>query len=383
VGQCDVVVVGAGIAGASAAWALAARHRVVLLEMERQPGYHATGRSAATLSETVGEGAVRALAAASRPFLASPPAGFVDHPLLSRRGLLWIGNQDDAGALDHLAAAPYPPGVAVCRLTEAEVRGLVPQLRSPWTVSGGVHEPEAMEIDVDGLLQGYLRGVRARGGQVVTSAAFAGASPASEGWRVRAGDDVLRCRAIVDAAGAWGDEVARRAGVPPLGLAPLRRTAALVAAPDDVRRWPLVMDVRGRFYAEPEAGGLLVSPADEQPSAPCDARPEEIDVALVLERLTSVTTLTLRSVRRAWAGLRTFSPDRVPVAGEEPGAAGFFWLVGQGGAGIKTAPALAAAVAALVAGEDLPPDLRAQGLTAGVLSPRRFCDRAAARAQSP
>jgi D-arginine dehydrogenase len=370
--RCDVVVVGAGMAGASAAWALAERHDVVLVEQEGSTGYHATGRSASVLSETVGVPLACALAAASRAFLASPPPGFVDHPLLSPRGLLWIGTPAERALLDRLAIQARAVTPSVERLDSERVTALVPQLRPERAAAGGVFEPEAMAIDVDALLQGFLRGLRARGGVVVVAAEVVAAQRTHGGWTVDAGERRLACTAVVDAAGAWGDVVARRAGVRPIGLAPLRRTAALVPAPDSVRSWPLVMDVVGRFYCEPEAGGLLVSPADETPSEPCDAAAEELDVALALERVAEAMTIAPRSVRRAWAGLRTFSPDRAPVAGEDPDAPGFFWLVGQGGAGIKTAPALARVTAALVAGDPIPAALTARGVTAESLSAARF-----------
>ena len=349
------------------AWALASRGATVcVVEQEAQPGHHATGRSAALLNETVGHPVVGALARASRPFLASPPRGFVDHPLLSPRGLLWVGTS--AGALDALGAEA--PVGAASRIGPAATTALVPQLTEPWRAAGAVHEPDAQAVDVAALLQAYLRGLRALGGTLHTSSEAlrltqlpsggAGSAGAEDrgpkarqgGWRVEAGGEVIECGVVVDAAGAWGDVVAERAGVRPLGLAPRRRTACIVPVPDghDVGGWPLIMDVGGSFYAEPEPGGLLVSPGDETPAEPGDARPDELDVALALDRLREATTLPVRSVRRAWAGLRTFAPGRVPVAGFDPDVAGFYWLVGQGGAGIKTAPALAELAAADITG---------------------------------
>ncbi|MGD9701794.1 MAG: NAD(P)/FAD-dependent oxidoreductase [Acidimicrobiia bacterium] len=371
--QLDVVVIGGGIAGASAAWALAGSgRRVALVEQEPQPGLHATGRSAATLSETSGARAVCALAAASRPFLADPPDGFADHPLLAPRGLLWIGRDGDGPLLDALAAHGRTINPSVRRLDPAEVMSVLPMLREDAVGAGGVDEPEAMAIDVAGLLAGYLRGLRRAGGTTYVSNEAVELSRDAQGWTVVGSSATLRAPVVVNAAGAWGDVVAERAGVPPIGLKPLRRTACLVPAPDEVRDWPLVMDIASRCYFEPEAGGLLLSPADETLDAPCDARAEELDVALALDRLRETTKLTVRSVRRAWAGLRTFSADGVPIAGFDPDAPGFFWLVGQAGAGIKTAPALATITVALVAGERLPASVAAAGVGFDELAPARF-----------
>jgi D-arginine dehydrogenase len=367
-----VVVVGGGIAGASAAWALAAGGaRVVLVEQEAQAGHHATGRSAAVTNETVGHPVVGALARAGRPFLDSPPAGFVDHPLLSPRGLLWVARDPTSFA----APAAPAPAAAAWRIDAGEVLRLVPELRPGWAAAGGLYEPDARTIDVAALLQGYLRGLRQLGGEVSTGCPVVGLSRGETGWTVELGgtnhEPALRADVVVNAAGAWGDVIADMAGVEPLGLVALRRTACIVAVPGghDVGGWPLVMDAAGSFYAEPEPGGLLISPADETPVAPGDARPAELDVALALDRLREATTLPVRSVRRAWAGLRTFAPDRVPVAGFDPDAPNFYWLVGQGGGGIKTAPALAALVATDVLGSTSTLDLPGDVVTA--VRPRR------------
>jgi D-arginine dehydrogenase len=241
-----------------------------------------------------------------------------------------------------------------------------------------VYEPDAMSIDTAAVIEGFLRILRANGGVL---AAGAGAielhcdptdTQSSTRWTIVTPAATWRARHVVNAAGAWVDLIARRAGVDPLGVVPMRRTAAIAPAPDHVTAWPLVMDVAGRYYCEPEPGGLLISPADETPLDPCDAQPDELDVALALERVREATGLPLRSVRRAWAGLRTFAPDRVPVLGEDPTAPGFWWLAGQGGAGIKTAPAMAQLLARLIGGNDLPDTAHAVGLSAAALSPARF-----------
>lgn len=371
--RADVVVVGAGIAGAAAADAIAATGRsVVLVEMESQAGHHATGRSAATLSETSGHPTVCALAAASRPFFTAPPAGFTEQPLLAPRGLVWIGHADDAPALDALATAGAAIAPSVRRLTTEEAVALVPGLRPGAAAGGGVHEPDAMSVDVAGLLAGYLRRARALGAHVLVSHEAIRLQRTAEGWAVEAGGSHFSAGAVVNAAGAWGDVVAARAGITPLGLRALRRTACIVPVRRDVSAWPLVMDIANRFYAEPEPGGLLLSPADETEVEPGDARAEELDLALALERLDEATDLAPRSIRHSWAGLRTFSPDRAPVLGADPADPSFVWCVGQAGAGIKTAPAAAEVVAAAVAGEPFPARLGAWGLSEADLSPARF-----------
>ena len=367
----DVVVIGAGIAGAAAAWSLAEHMRVVLVERESAPGVHATGRSASVLSETSGHRVVCLLAAASRPFFEAPPDAFCETPLLAPRGLAWVGGRDDAGRLDAFGEAARRLTPTVRRLSAEATLELLPGFRPPAVAGGAVHEPDAMSIDTAALLHGFVAGTRRRGSAVLTTAeAISAVSPGRSRWVTTIGDRELTSTHIVNAAGAWGDVVAGRCGVPPIGLQPMRRTAAIVPAPEWVGAWPLVMDITGRYYVEPESGGLLVSPADETPSEPCDARPEEIDVARGLDQLAAATEVPVRSVRRAWAGLRTFAPDRVPVLGEDPGAPGFWWLVGQGGAGIKTAPALAALLTSQLVGAGASLD-EAATLTRE-LAPQRF-----------
>jgi D-arginine dehydrogenase len=369
--RADVAVIGGGIAGASAAWHLAAAGAdVVLLEQEASPGHHATGRSAAVLSETSGDDTVCALAARSRPFLEQPPDGFVDHPLLSPRGLLWVGRIGDEAALDAVAeiGRRHRPA-SVRRLDGAGTAHIVPALVEQARSAGGVHEPEAMSIDVDALLWAFLRGIGEVSRRVYTSLELLQAVRSGASWRIHAGDREIRCTSIVDAAGAWGDLVAARCGVPPLGLQPVRRTAAVAVSALDVTRWPLVMDVAGRWYAEPAAGGLLISPADEHPSDACDARAEEIDVACALDTVSEAIGSRLRAIRRAWAGLRTFCPDRRPAIGPDPGEPSFVWLVGQGGGGIKTAPAAGAMAAAYALGSS-PDPMNGDGLAQQLLPDR-------------
>jgi D-arginine dehydrogenase len=367
----DVVVVGAGIAGASAAAALSATRSVVLIEREMLPAQHASGRSASVLSETSGHPVVCALARLSRPFFESPPAGFAEHALLRRRGLVWVGEAGDAALLDELATRALRVAPGSRRLTPGDVHALLPTFAEHAIAGGGVHEPEAMVIDSAAVIDGYLHVLRSNGGRLATEAE-AVTLARDDIWTVATPAGQWRARHVVNAAGGWADVVAVRAGVNPLGLVALRRTAAIVPAPDEVARWPLVMDIAGRYYCEPEAGGLLISPADETPVDPCDAQPEELDVALALERVRDATGLPLRSVRRAWAGLRTFAADRVPVLGEDPSAPGFWWLAGQGGAGIKTAPAMAELLVRAMDRSPFPPHAVELGVTPDALTPARF-----------
>jgi D-arginine dehydrogenase len=373
-----VAVVGGGIAGLSAAWALAAAHDVVVLEAEAELATHATGRSAATLSETSGLRPVCALAHASRPFLEAPPGGFAEYPVTARRGLLWVGRHGDGPALDEIAEVAAS-GVAPTagRVDRAAALRLVPALRREAVTAGGVWEPDALKLDVAGLVAAFATAARRRGAMIRRRCTVTSLTHSPGGWMLTCapgdgGPPNVGADAVVNAAGAWGDVVADRAGVAPLGLRPLRRTACLVPAPAEVSSWPLVMDVASRFYFEPEAGGLLLSPADEQPSEPVDASAEMEDVAWALEMLGEATTLDVRHVRSSWAGLRTFTTDRLPAVGWDPDAPGFCWLVGQGGAGIKTAPALATAVAAIVGSATWPAELTALGVDADQLSPARF-----------
>lgn len=370
-GTADVVVIGAGIAGASAAQALAARGvAVVVVEAEGAAGVHATGRSAALLTETYGPPPVIGLVRASRPFLVEPPEGFADHPLTSPRGVLWVAGAEDADALRALAAtwaAPHdvlgPEGAA----------DLVPPVR-PAAAVVAVHEPGAADLDVDALLQGYLRGARRAGAHLELSAPATGIDRRGSGWRITTPAGPVDAGAVVDAAGAWGDAVAVRAGVAPLGLTPLRRTAFLFGPPagHDTTGWPLVIDAGGRFYLKPDSGRILASPADATPSEACDAKPEEVDVARAVEAIEAAIAIEVRSVRSPWAGLRTFTPDGVPAVGADPEQPGFVWLVGQGGYGIKTSPAMAQAAAAAVLGEPWPEVLTTQGATEATLHPARL-----------
>jgi D-arginine dehydrogenase len=369
----DIAVIGAGIAGASAAWAMAERHRVVLLERETQPGYHTSGRSAALFSETYGNATVRALSVASRDFLMTPPPGFAADPVLAPRGALIVGTHGDADRLAEAAEQGARLVASVRAIDAAAVRARVPVLRGDW-VTGGVFEPDAMDIDTHALLHGFLRGLRARGGVLRCDAELLGLTRDGAGWRLATRQGEISAAVVVAAGGAWCDALGALAGARPLGLVPKRRTAFLIDPPPEIdsAAWPIVIAADESFYFKPDAGKLLCSPADETPSPPCDAQPEELDIAIAADRIQTAADLPIARVGHRWAGLRSFVADKTPVAGFDAAIPGFFWLAGQGGYGFQTAPAMAAAAAALVDRRDLPEPLAARGLTASMLAPARL-----------
>jgi len=371
VSEPDVVVIGAGMAGASIAAHLAEQRRVVLVETEARPGYHSTGRSAALFTEIYGNEVIRALTRSSRAFLDAPPAGFGEGSLLRPRGCLFIATDEQRTLLARFASLPdVAPATHAISPQEAERR--CPVLR-PGYVAAALFEPDSADIDVQALHQGYLRLFRARGGQLLTGSPVNALEQHAGGWSVRAGAETLRTPLIINAAGAWADEIAARAGVATLALTPRRRTAILIEPPAGLATagWPFVNDIEERFYFKPEAGLLFISPADETPVAPGDVQPEEWDIAVAVERVEEATTLRIERLKARWAGLRTFAPNRSPVVGFAREAPGFFWLAGQGGYGIQTAPALSRLAAALAVGLPVPPDLADAGVEAAALAPDR------------
>ena len=361
----DVLIIGAGIAGASAACFLAPHRRVTLLERESQPGYHATGRSAAMYSETYGNATVRAITTASRPFYFDPPQGFSDYPLITPRGSLTVGTVADEDTLRAVLRDMQALVPNVQWWNQDQILRRVPVLR-PGAAHCGVFEPDAMDLDVHAIHQGFLRGARTAGAQLACDAGVLRIQRASDGWQVDTAAGSFLAPILVNAAGAWCDELAQLAGVAPVGLVPKRRTAFTTDAPAgcDISNWPLVIDAQESFYFKPDAGVLLVSPANADAVSPQDVQPEELDVAIAVDRVEAATTLQIRQVRRKWAGLRSFVADKTPVVGFAPDAPGFFWLAGQGGYGIQTAPAMGRLAAALVQGLPLPADMAALGLCA-------------------
>ena len=364
----DILIIGAGIAGASLAYELAPFARVTLLERESQPGYHTTGRSAAMFSPIDGNRVIQALTAASRAFYQAHAGGLAAQPVLTPRGELITAREDQLAALDAYAAALQVAGLE--RLDRQQVLDKLPILRPD--VAAALYDAGSMDLDVAAVHQGYLEGFRARGGALVIDAGVTAIAADAAPWQVETAAGRFEAAVLVDAAGAWADELAAMAGIAPLGLVPRRRTMLVMetATPIDPA-WPAVFDVGEEFLFKPESGHLQGSPADQTPMAPCDVQPDELDIATAVDRIERATTLQVRRVRHKWAGLRTFAADRTPVVGPDPNP-GFFWFAGQGGYGIQTAPAMARAGASLLIEGVLPDDLLDLGLRPGDLTPARL-----------
>lgn len=366
-----MVVIGGGIAGVSAAAHLSPKVEVTLLEMESSLAYHTTGRSAALFVVNYGAEGIRPLARASRNFLETPPDGTTEAPLLSDRGLLWLASRDQMGTIEQLAAEGARSGAGSVLIDATEVSDLLPVVNLDM-IAGGLFEPSARDIDVAGLHQAFVRVTRRNGGEIRTNERVETISRSSQGWTVVTAGSSFECEAVVNTAGAWGDQVAEMAGVRPIGLQPMRRTAFMVPGDFGYSSWPMVVDADQRFYFKPDGVQLLCSLAEEEPSEPTDPRPRMEDVALAIDRINEATSLGIRSVNSQWVGLRTFSPDREMVIGEDPDNSGFFWLTGQGGTGIQTAPAYGSLLASLVLGESLADELIEAGVDPEVTSPARF-----------
>lgn len=348
----DIIIIGGGIAGSSLAWQLAPRRRVLLLEREDVAGYHTTGRSAAFFAETYGGPLIQPLSSASRSFLARPDAGFSDVPLLNARGMIHVYSEDRASAAEALLSEMASVrGVAhfdqSCTLSHVSCL-------KPSCVAGAVYDPTCGDLDVAAIHQAYLKGAKASGAQILLNAAVETAFYDGV-WvlRTRSGD-VFQADMLVNAAGAWCDDVARRCGLSSLGLIPKRRTVltADLDIPVDPD-WPIVMDIDEKWYFRVEGDGVLITPADATPTVPSDVQPEELDIARAVARFEDVVNARVTRVKRRWAGLRTFAPDKAPVIGFDPSCSGFFWSAGQGGWGIQTAPAWSRLAASMIlAGPD-------------------------------
>jgi D-arginine dehydrogenase len=382
--KADYLIVGGGIAGASVGYWLAQRGRVVLLERESQPGYHSTGRSAALFMESYGTPQVRALTMASRAFLESPPEGFTDHPVLSPRGAMMVATHGQEQALQshwNVLRAISPRSKLLDAAGACEVTAV---LRRENLV-GAVLEPDAMDMDVHAIHQGFLRGIRRNGGSIVSNAEVNALEHTAGVWQVRAGGEGYEAPVVLNAAGAWAETVGAMAGARPIGLQPRRRSAFIFAPPAGVSSaaWPLTAGVDEDWYFKPDAGMLLGSPANADPVEPHDVQPELLDIATAIERIQQMTTLVIQRPTHTWAGLRSFVPDGDLVGGWDPQVPGFFWVAAQGGYGIQTSPAMGEACAALAQGLPVPQRIASFGLKKDMLAPDRLFTAAGAAPTLP
>ena len=365
----DIIVIGAGIAGASVAAHLAETHEVLILEMEERPGFHSTGRSAAAFEPNYGPAPIRALTRAARDFFENPPQGFATGPLVTPRETVFLAPPDQVAAFEKLMCEQQ----GMREISLAAARAKFPLLREGYARHAAL-DPGTADLDVDVLHQGYLRLFKSRGGTLACNAELRNCERAGGLWIAETPAGTFRSRTIVNAAGAWGDRVAGLAGAKPVGLRPKRRSIAVVPAPEghDPMQWPLIGDVSETWYAKPQSGKLLVSPADATPVDPHDAYADDMALAVGIDRFQQATTIEVIRVEHTWGGLRSFALDGNPVCGYDPVVEGFFWLVGQGGYGIQTAPSLSRLAAALAAKAPIPQDVLAAGCDPATLSPRRF-----------
>lgn len=372
--QADYLIIGGGIAGASAGYWLSHHARVIVLERESMPGYHSTGRSAALYIAAYGTPQVRALTLGSRAFFDQPPAGFAEHPLLTPRGELLVDLIGDPGELQrqYLSAKALVPETRLLDVEES--MAMMPILRRE-KVHGGIYDPTVCDIDTDALYQGYLRGIRRNGGEIHTDRDVQKLTRDGQGlWQVRTAQQHFSAPVIINAAGAWADHIGELAGAQKIGLQPKRRSAFVFSPPAElnIHAWPELAALDGSFYMKPDAGMFLGSPANADPVEPHDVQPEELDIATGIYHIEEATTLSIRRPARTWAGMRSFVSDGDLVCGFDPQVEGLFWIAAQGGYGIQTSPAMGQASAALVRGKPLPEALAAFGLTEAMLSPHRL-----------
>lgn len=371
--QIDFLVIGAGIAGVSIASELAAHASVAVIEREAAPVCHATSRSTSNYISSAGPALTRHLTAASRAFLLDPPDDFSAGPLLKRRGCMTVAGPRQAGGLSSRLVELATCGIEAQLVDAGAARRIVPALNSA-AVTAALFEPDAGDIDAPGLLTGYVRRTMARGGQLLLTSEAVGVSRLHPGWRVAlANGETLEARVIINAAGAWADEVARMAGTAPRGLQSRRQTTVLVDMPERIAAadWPILMDAADTHFCRPESGGLLVSPCDDQLVSAGDPSPDRQMIATAMGRLEGALDISGCSVRHAWAGLRTFAPDRAPLFGYDGELKDFFWFAGQGAWGVQTAPAAARLGAALALRGNMPVDLAGRGVRRGAFAPDR------------
>ena len=371
--DCDYLIIGAGIAGASVGYWLASNGRTVVVEGAEQPGYHSTGRSAAMIIDSYGPEQVRAVSVASRAFLEQPPAQFGEGSLLRRRGTLLLGRHGQEAVMDDHWNLVRTVSVGAKRLDPAEVMSIVPVIRQE-LLFGGILEPEAADIDVHRLHQGYLRGIRQHDGEIRCNTTVTRIERAGDQWILETNTGRYRAGILVNAAGAWCDEIARLAGAKPIGLVPKRRTAFTFTPPAGVviDEWPLCVAADWSWYMKPDAGRILGSPANEDPVTPHDVQPEDLDIAVGIDAIESMTTLEIRRPASTWAGLRSFVADGDLVGGFDVDLPGFFWVAGQGGYGVQSSAAMGELCASLIRGRGIPGHIASHGVSETALGPSRL-----------
>jgi D-arginine dehydrogenase len=369
----DYLVIGGGAAGLSVAYELSKTATVVLLERETALGYHSTGRSAAVISENYGPLGWQALVSASRRFFEAPPPGFSEHPLLHPIGAVYLATPDEEPGLLDSSKELAKRNVSHRLLPADEIRTFCPVIKTA-NFSLALLEPGCADIDANALLQGYLRLAKARGMQALLSTEAILLERRRDLWHLAASGTSLTASHVINAAGAWADDLALKAGITPKALQPYRRTAVTFDPPPEsnVRSWPMTFDVAETWYFKPESGRAMASPVDKTPMAPCDVAPDEFDIATAVDRVERATTMRVGRIHSKWAGLRTFAPDEQPVIGPDPDEPSFLWLAGQGGNGVMGAPAAAELAAALATGSNIPNHLLCCGVDLDAISPARF-----------
>ena len=370
----DFIIIGSGIAGMSAAYRLSDHGKVIVLEKEAHLGYHTTGRSAAFFTENYGNKTIRALTKASRDFLENPSESFLNNPLMSLNGgVLMIANSNQTDVVEKELKYAHENTAKVFEISKKEALKMVPALKGSY-LDRALHEPYSKVMDVDLIHQGYARGAKKNETKIYFNQEVIKISKDKNLWNIKTRNETYSAPVIINAAGAWCDEIALLANCKPLGIKPKRRTIIIFKNTDNyiINQWPVVIDINDNFYFKPEAGKFLASPADETDSPPCDAQPEEIDIALTVERLEKATNLKIKNIEHKWAGLRSFYPDRTPVVGEDNNNSGFFWLAGQGGYGIMTSPSISKILESLITGKKWPKKLEELSINENTLSPNRF-----------
>lgn len=371
--ETDFIIIGAGIGGTSCAHWLSQDHSVIVLEMEEQPGYHTTGRSVAVYTEAYGPRTIRALAKSGYDFLTNPSGSFSEVPLSHPRGLFFIARDDQMPALEEGLKAVQELSPEISMISADEAVSRIPVLRRDYLAAAFL-DPSALSLDVAAIHQGYMRGLKRNGSEIVCNAAVRDIQRKGDKWHVDTPAGEFAAPVVINAAGAWADVIADMVGARNIGLQPKRRTVAAFVPPNVQvdNAWPVVIDCQEEFYFKIDAGTVLASPADETPVPPQDVQPEEIDIAIALDRLQKATTIEVGTLQRTWAGLRSFVADGVPVAGYDPEIEGFFWCAGQGGYGIETSCGMGRCSAALASGKPLPDDIQALGVNASDLAPERL-----------